>query len=34
MDFSGYLRTKYDQARNHLRHAEQILYEVSLHDEG
>lgn len=30
MDYSGYLRTKYDQARNHLRKAEDILYDLSL----
>ncbi len=30
MDYSGYLRTKYDQARAHLRKAEEILYELSL----
>ena len=34
MDFSGYLRTKYDQARNHLRHAEDILYELSIRRGG
>lgn len=31
MDFGGYLRTKADQARSHLRRAEDVLYEVSLH---
>lgn len=30
MDYGGYLRTKYDQARNHLRKAEEILYDLSL----
>lgn len=30
MDYSGYLRTKYDQARSHHRKAEEILYELSL----
>lgn len=30
MDFSGYLRTKYDQARSHYRKAEDILYDLSL----
>ncbi len=30
MDYSGYLRTKYDQARSHERKAEEILYELSL----
>ncbi len=29
-DFTGYLRTKYDQSRNHLRKIEQINYEVNL----
>ena len=29
-DFTGYLRTKYDQARNHLRKIEQMEYEVKL----
>ncbi|NCD00623.1 hypothetical protein EOL94_00800 [bacterium] len=29
-DFTGYLRTKYDQARSHLRKIEQINYEVNL----
>jgi len=29
-DFTGYLRTKYDQARGHLRKLEQINYELSL----
>ena len=32
MDFSGYLRTKFDQARGHLRRAEEILYDLSLRD--
>ncbi len=30
MDYSGYLRTKYDQARSHYRKAEEILYDLSL----
>lgn len=30
MDYGGYLRTKYDQARSHLRKAEDIMYDVSL----
>ena len=30
MDYSGYLRTKYDQARSHYRRAEDVLYELSL----
>jgi predicted translin family RNA/ssDNA-binding protein len=30
MDYGGYLRTKYDQARSHLRKAEDVLYDVSL----
>ena len=30
MDFGGYLRTKYDQARSHLRKAEEIMYDLSL----
>lgn len=30
MDFSGYLRTKFDQAKNHLRKAEEVMYDVSL----
>lgn len=30
MDYSGYLRTKYDQARSHYRKAEDILYDLSL----
>lgn len=30
MDFHGYLRTKYDQAKNSLRRAEDVLYEVKL----
>lgn len=29
-DFTGYLRTKYDQSRNHLRKIEQINYEINL----
>jgi predicted translin family RNA/ssDNA-binding protein len=29
-DFTGYLRTKYDQAKGHLRKLEQIAYELSL----
>lgn len=31
-DMTGYLRTKYDQARNNLRKIEQINYELSLKD--
>lgn len=30
MDFSGYLRTKYDQAKSHLRKAEEILYDLAM----
>lgn len=30
MDYSGYLRTKYDQARSHYRKAEDVLYDLSL----
>lgn len=30
MEYSGYLRTKYDQARSHYRKAEDVLYELSL----
>jgi predicted translin family RNA/ssDNA-binding protein len=30
MDYSGYLRTKYDQARSHHRRAEDVLYELAL----
>ncbi|KPJ86164.1 hypothetical protein AMJ57_00120 [Parcubacteria bacterium SG8_24] len=30
MDLSGYLRTKFDQAKNSLRRAEEVLYELSL----
>lgn len=30
MEYSGYLRTKYDQARSQYRKAEDILYELSL----
>jgi predicted translin family RNA/ssDNA-binding protein len=30
MDLSGYLRTKFDQAKNNLRRAEDIVYELSL----
>ncbi len=30
MDFQGYLRTKFDQARSHMRHAEDVLYDLSL----
>lgn len=30
MDYSGYLRTKYDQARAHARRAEDVLYDLSL----
>jgi len=29
-DFTGYLRTKYDQARGHLRKLEQMSYEIKL----
>lgn len=29
-DMTGYLRTKYDQARNHLRKIEQVAYEVKI----
>ena len=29
-DFTGYLRTKYDQARGHLRKLEQMTYEIEL----
>ncbi len=29
-DMTGYLRTKYDQAKNHLRKMEQVAYEVKL----
>jgi len=29
-DFTGYLRTKYDQARGHLRKIEQINYEIKI----
>lgn len=29
-DFTGYLRTKYDQARGHLRKLEQMAYEIRL----
>ncbi len=32
MDFSGYLRTKFDQSRGHLRRADEILYDLSLRD--
>ncbi|MEK7546334.1 MAG: hypothetical protein AAB554_04650 [Patescibacteria group bacterium] len=30
LDYSGYLRTKYDQARSHYRKAEDILYDLSM----
>lgn len=30
MDYSGYLRTKYDQARSHYRKAEDVLYDLSM----
>lgn len=30
LDLAGYLRTKYDQAKNNLRKIEEIMYEVSL----
>ena len=29
-DMTGYLRTKYDQAKGHLRKIEQVAYEVKL----
>jgi len=29
-DMTGYLRTKYDQARGHLRKLEQMAYEIKL----
>ncbi len=32
-DFTGYLRTKYDQARGHLRKLEQMAYEIRLRKE-
>jgi predicted translin family RNA/ssDNA-binding protein len=32
MDYSGYLRTKYDQARGHYRRAEDVMYELSLRE--
>jgi predicted translin family RNA/ssDNA-binding protein len=32
-DFTGYLRTKYDQARGHLRKLEQMSYEIRLRKE-
>lgn len=32
MDYSGYLRTKYDQARGHYRRAQDVLYELSLRE--
>lgn len=31
-DMTGYLRTKYDQARHHLRKLEQMAYEIKLRD--
>ncbi|MFA5024580.1 MAG: hypothetical protein WC523_06535 [Patescibacteria group bacterium] len=31
-DMTGYLRTKYDQARGHLRKLEQMTYEIKLRD--
>lgn len=31
-DMTGYMRTKYDQARNHLRKLEQMAYEIKLRD--
>ncbi|MDD5251353.1 MAG: hypothetical protein PHT12_01815 [Patescibacteria group bacterium] len=34
MDLGGYLRTKFDQAKNNLRRAEDVLYEVSLRRKG
>lgn len=30
MDLSGYLRTKFDQAKNNLRRAEDVVYEITL----
>ena len=30
MDLGGYLRTKFDQSRNSLRRAEEVLYEITL----
>ncbi|NCB20782.1 MAG: hypothetical protein EOM88_02570 [Clostridia bacterium] len=30
-DLTGYLRTKYDQARGHLRKLEQITYDIKIH---
>ncbi len=30
LDLTGYLRTKYDQARGHLRKLEQMAYEIKL----
>jgi len=32
-DMTGYLRTKYDQARGHLRKLEQMAYEIRLRRE-
>lgn len=32
-DLTGYLRTKYDQARGHLRKLEQISYDIKIHKE-
>jgi predicted translin family RNA/ssDNA-binding protein len=29
-DFTGYLRTKYDQARGHLKKIEQVNYDISI----
>ena len=29
-DFTGYLRTKYDQARSHLKKIEQVNYDISI----
>ena len=29
-DMTGYLRTKYDQSRGHLRKLEQMTYEIKL----
>ena len=30
MDLGGYLRNKFDQAKNNLRRAEEVLYELSI----
>lgn len=34
VDLTGYLRTKFDQAKNALRRAEEVLYEISLRKRG